>query len=147
MHHDRSLPLANLCSPLFLFFSPLCSGGGGVQRNWCTDASDFVRGREGCNYYWRQLSENDVYMSDGKVSRNPFFPHLPLSITESHVFHVNCKTCLDRVWFILGWEMTNGRKWRKKRFEERFLWYTRTLIFAAIDLIGTRDWIETSSMI
>lgn len=45
MHHDRSLPLANLCSPLFLFFSPLCSGGGGVQRNWCTD--EWFRTRQG----------------------------------------------------------------------------------------------------
>lgn len=72
MHHDRSLPLANLCSPLFLFSFSLCSGGG-VQENWCR-GSRFRTRQEVNSYYWRQLNEKGdenymyIYMCSGEES-------------------------------------------------------------------------------
>lgn len=72
MHHDRSLPLANLCSPLFLFSFSLCSGGG-VQENWCRGPRFRTR-QEVSSYYWRQLNEKGdenymyIYMCSGEES-------------------------------------------------------------------------------
>lgn len=137
MHHDRSLPLAHLCSPLF-FSSPLPFAW---KRNWCT--SNFVQGLTiigGRKWYrWWKNYQESLLPSSSSVYQNHRW----------HVFHVVDWTKLvSGSWFILGkwWMAGNGGRngwrnvWReeggKKRISPIHDIYTWMSIFAAINLIG-----------
>lgn len=137
MHHDRSLPLTHLCSPLFLLSSPLCV----EEKLACT--SNFVQGLTiigGRKWYrWWKNYQESLLPSSSSVYQNHRW----------HVFHVVDWTKLvSGSWFILGkwWMAGNGGRngwrnvWRKEGGKKRISpihdIYTWMSIFAAINLIG-----------
>lgn len=75
-------------SPIFarLFFSSSLPFArvGEACRETGVRTSDLVRGREGCNYYWRQLSENDIYMMEKfpEIPSSPIFFYFYYRITR-----------------------------------------------------------------